>query len=90
MLRQYFWPPPFQRISCVEPPLALAVTKLPEGPAWAYELKFDGYFALGLKTRGRSMNSGFGPQYCVPSAVFVSSSTDSWKPQDVTVKTRPS
>jgi hypothetical protein len=28
--------------------LALAVTKLPEGPAWMYELKFDGR-ALGLK-----------------------------------------
>jgi bifunctional non-homologous end joining protein LigD len=33
--------------------LALAVTKLPEGPAWAYELKFDGYRALGLKANGR-------------------------------------
>src|SRR5258707_818329 len=29
--------------------LALAVTKLPEGLAWTYELKFDGYRSLGLK-----------------------------------------
>jgi hypothetical protein len=33
--------------------LALAVTKLPEGPAWAYELKFDGYRALGVKANGK-------------------------------------
>lgn len=29
--------------------LSLAVAKLPEGPEWTYELKFDGYRALGLK-----------------------------------------
>jgi len=33
--------------------LALAVTKLPERPAWTYELKFDGYRALGIKANGR-------------------------------------
>ena len=37
----------------IEPMLALAVTKLPGGLAWAYELKFDGYRALGLKAAGR-------------------------------------
>jgi len=30
----------------------LAVTKLPEGPDWAYEIKFDGYRALGIKGAG--------------------------------------
>src|ERR1700720_4197539 len=30
------------KVGFVEPILALAVTKLPEGPAWSYELKFDG------------------------------------------------
>jgi ATP-dependent DNA ligase len=35
------------------PMLALAVTKLPEGPAWSYERKFDGYRALGLKVNSR-------------------------------------
>jgi hypothetical protein len=34
--------------------LALAVTKLPEGPAWTYELKFDGYRALGIRETVRS------------------------------------
>ena len=34
--------------------LSLAVAKLPEGPEWAYELKFDGYRALGLKADGRA------------------------------------
>jgi ATP-dependent DNA ligase len=33
------------KVAFIEPMLALAVTKLPEGPAWAYELKFDGYRA---------------------------------------------
>jgi ATP-dependent DNA ligase len=30
------------------PMLSLAVAKLPEGPEWTYELKIDGYRALGL------------------------------------------
>jgi ATP-dependent DNA ligase len=38
----------------VEPMLSLAVAKLPEGPEWRYELKFDGYRSLGLKTDGRA------------------------------------
>ena len=37
----------------IEPMLSLAVSKLPAGPAWSYELKFDGYRALGLKTENR-------------------------------------
>jgi ATP-dependent DNA ligase len=41
------------RIGFVEPMLAVAVTKLPEGPAWSYELKFDGYRALGIKAIGK-------------------------------------
>jgi bifunctional non-homologous end joining protein LigD len=40
-------------VGFVAPMLALAVTKLPEGPAWTYELKFDGYRAIGVKTTGR-------------------------------------
>jgi DNA ligase D-like protein (predicted ligase) len=41
------------KVGFVEPMLALAVTKLPEGPTWSYELKFDGYRALGVKANGR-------------------------------------
>ena len=33
--------------------LAVAVTKLPEGAAWSYELKFDGYRAIGVKATGQ-------------------------------------
>jgi ATP-dependent DNA ligase len=40
---------PKGKVGFVAPMLALAVTKLPEGPAWTYELKFDGYRALGVK-----------------------------------------
>src|SRR6267154_4762828 len=41
------------KIGFVEPMLSLAVAKLPEGAAWSYELKFDGYRAIGLKAGGR-------------------------------------
>jgi len=41
------------KIGFVEPMLALPVTKLPEGPGWSYELKFDGYRALGMKANGK-------------------------------------
>jgi DNA ligase D-like protein (predicted ligase) len=41
------------RAGFIEPMLALAVTKLPEGSAWSYELKFDGYRALGVNANGR-------------------------------------
>jgi ATP dependent DNA ligase-like protein len=33
--------------------LSLAVAKLPEGSAWSYELKFDGYRAIALKAGGQ-------------------------------------
>jgi bifunctional non-homologous end joining protein LigD len=41
------------KIGFVEPMLALAVTKLPEGPVWSYELKFDGYRAIAVKAAGK-------------------------------------
>ena len=31
--------------------LSFAVAKLPEGPEWSYEVKFDGYRALFTKVR---------------------------------------
>jgi DNA ligase D-like protein (predicted ligase) len=30
----------------------IPVQTLPEGPAWSYELKFDGYRAIGVKSKG--------------------------------------
>jgi ATP-dependent DNA ligase len=35
----------------VKPMLCLAVDKLPEGPAWQYEVKLDGYRAIGVRTK---------------------------------------
>jgi DNA ligase D-like protein (predicted ligase) len=35
----------------IEPMLCLAVDKLPEGSAWQYEVKLDGYRAIGVRTR---------------------------------------
>jgi DNA ligase D-like protein (predicted ligase) len=37
----------------IEPMPCLAVKKLPEGEAWRYELKLDGYRALAVKHAGR-------------------------------------
>jgi DNA ligase D-like protein (predicted ligase) len=46
-------PPSLQPARFVEPMQCLAVAKLPEGPGWEYEIKFDGYRALGIKSGGR-------------------------------------
>jgi DNA ligase D-like protein (predicted ligase) len=37
----------------LEPMLLLATDRLPEGEDWQYELKFDGYRAIGFKSNGR-------------------------------------
>jgi hypothetical protein len=37
----------------IEPMLLLRTDKLPEGPGWLRELKFDGYRALAIKTGDR-------------------------------------
>lgn len=39
----------------IEPMLCLAVPALPNGPQWEYELKLDGYRAIGLKAHGRTL-----------------------------------
>jgi ATP-dependent DNA ligase len=42
------------RAGFIEPMLCLAVKELPEGPGWEYELKLDGYRAIGLKSEGHA------------------------------------
>ena len=41
------------RAHFIEPMLLLATSDLPQGDAWAYELKLDGYRAIAYKTNGR-------------------------------------
>ena len=42
-----------RKAAFVEPMLLLRAENLPEGDAWQYELKFDGYRALAIKTGGK-------------------------------------
>ena len=37
----------------IEPMLLLRTERLPEGPDWLYEIKLDGYRALGVKSAGK-------------------------------------
>src|SRR5215472_1889135 len=37
----------------IEPMLLLRTEKLPDGPGWLHELKFDGYRALAIKSGGK-------------------------------------
>ena len=41
------------RLAFVEPMLLLRTENLPEGKDWLYELKFDGYRALAIKSGRR-------------------------------------
>jgi bifunctional non-homologous end joining protein LigD len=43
-----------QSAEFIEPMQCLAVAKLPEGPDWEYEIKFDGYRALGIRGSGQA------------------------------------
>ncbi len=45
---------PREKVRFIAPMLALAVKELPTGPEWSYELKLDGYRALGLKSDGHA------------------------------------
>jgi len=63
---------PARSAAFVEPMECLAVSKLPEGPQWVYEIKLDGYRALGIKSNGSvrllsRRNNSFNRQY--PSIV---------------------
>jgi len=42
----------FEKAEFVEPMQCLPAIRLPEGTAWEYELKLDGYRALGIKSDG--------------------------------------
>ena len=57
-----------ERMKFIEPMECLAVSKLPEGPQWLYEIKLDGYRAEAIRTKagvefysrnGKSLNSKF-------------------------------
>jgi ATP-dependent DNA ligase len=47
-------PPPKHAARFVEPMRCLAVAKLPEGPDWECEVKFDGYRALASRAEAAS------------------------------------
>jgi len=61
----------------IEPMECLAVSKLPEGSQWLFEIKLDGFRALGIKSNGSvrllsRRNNFFNRQYpLVESSFFV-------------------
>ena len=44
---------PSREAGFIEPMECLAVTKLPDGPEWVYEIKLDGYRALAINADGK-------------------------------------
>jgi ATP-dependent DNA ligase len=59
---------PLRSAAFIEPMECLAVSKLPEGPQWVYEIKLDGYRALGIKLNDSvrllsRRNNSFNRQY---------------------------
>jgi ATP-dependent DNA ligase len=44
---------PQREATFIEPMECLAVSKLPEGPAWIYEIKLDGYRAVAINSKGQ-------------------------------------
>lgn len=44
---------PSREAGFIEPMECLAVTKLPDGPEWVYEIKLDGYRALAINANGK-------------------------------------
>jgi ATP-dependent DNA ligase len=44
---------PSREAGFFEPMECLAVTKLPDGPDWVFEIKFDGYRALAINANGK-------------------------------------
>jgi DNA ligase D-like protein (predicted ligase) len=48
---------PKRNAAFVEPMECLAVSKLPDGPQWLYEIKLDGYRALAVQSNGVTLMS---------------------------------
>jgi ATP-dependent DNA ligase len=44
---------PAREASFIEPMECLAVTRLPEGADWVYEIKLDGYRAVAVNANGK-------------------------------------
>ncbi len=53
LLGKKFASQPRRQPAFIEPMECLAVTKLPDGPEWVFEIKFDGYRAIAIKSDGK-------------------------------------
>ena len=46
---------PSRKAEFIEPMECALVPKFPEGPQWTYEVKLDGYRAIGVKANGETV-----------------------------------
>jgi DNA ligase D-like protein (predicted ligase) len=53
LLGKKFASQPHRQPAFIEPMECLAVTKLPDGPEWVFQIKFDGYRAIAIKSDGK-------------------------------------
>ena len=76
--------------SFVAPMLLQPTAELPEGNSWLYELKLDGYRAIGFKTGGRvhlrsRNNNDFNGRYAAVAKALKKYAVDPNKPNPITV-----
>lgn len=61
---------PKRKADFIEPMDCASVPKLIDGPGWVYEIKLDGYRAVGVKSGGANRSTNNIHTLSKPSAIF--------------------